>query len=73
MAAHVDIRHEPGIEPLARPLPTNGAGEFQDLVRKPTPPSQKPRGRAMWHMILHFEAVVIVAAMVALAVAVRWP
>jgi hypothetical protein len=33
----------------------------------------KPRGRAMWHMMLHFEAVVIVAAMVALAVAVRWP
>jgi len=27
----------------------------------------------MWHMILHFEAVVIVAAMVALAVAVAWP
>jgi len=47
-------------------------------VRKPTPPGRqgprmKPRGRAMWHMILHFEAVVIVAAMVALAVAVAWP
>jgi len=27
----------------------------------------------MWHMMLDFEAVVIVAAMVALAVAVAWP
>jgi len=36
----------------------------------------KPRGRAMWHMMLDIEAVafvVIVASMVALAVAVRWP
>jgi len=27
----------------------------------------------MWHMMLDFEAVVIVAAMVALAVSVAWP
>jgi len=36
----------------------------------------KPRGRAVWHMMLDIEAVafiVIVASMVALAVAVRWP
>jgi len=33
----------------------------------------KSRGRAMWHMMLDFEAVVIVAAMVALAVSVAWP
>jgi len=58
MAARVDIRHEkarqddpasfrgnhePVIEPLARSLPTNGAGEFQDLVCKPAPPSQHIR------------------------------
>jgi len=36
----------------------------------------KPRGRAMWHIMLDIEAVafvVIVASMVALAMAVRWP
>ena len=37
------VTHAPVIEPRHVPLTTNGAGEFQDLVRNPTPHGQDIR------------------------------